>query len=187
VPSTDFYKQWIDPPVEAYLTFNLFSLKNPGEFLRGEKPNIEEIGPFVYREYISKENVTDNQNFTLSFGQRKVYQFRPELSKYNESFEITTVSLAPIVVMDMIKFYPSLAHDLLNMAFGLTNETLLVTKTANELLFGYQDNLLVALKKLVDPVFKGLIKTDRVGFYMDVGFFTVIFKEVKFFPSFIFL
>jgi hypothetical protein len=170
VPSTDFYKQWLDPPVEAYLSFNLFTLKNPGEFARGEKPNIEEVGPFVYREYISKENVVDNQNFTLSFGQRKAYEFRPELSKYKDSFEITTVSLAPIVVMDLIKYYPSVAHDLLNVAFGLTNETLLITKSVNELLFGYQDNLLVALKKLIDPIFKDLIKTDRVGLYMGVSF-----------------
>jgi hypothetical protein len=168
VPETDIYNQWLNPSVDVYLAFNIFNLKNPAEVMNGARPIVEEVGPFVYRERITKINITNNKNNTLSYAELKTYEFRPELSAHNDSFPVTTVSMAALTVIDLIKDFSSPVHHFLNMAFEATNETLTVTKSVNELLFGYEDNMLKAFKDLVDKIVKGLIKTDRVGFYMDV-------------------
>jgi hypothetical protein len=162
------YKTWLNPPLEIFLNFNLLNLKNPLDFQFGAKPVFEEIGPFVYREYITKEQVMDNQNFSISYKERRRYEFRPDLSVHGDDFNVTTLNLGPIVVLQLIKYLNPLAHNALNIAFGLTNETLVITKSAREIIFGYKDNLLRVLKPLMDKIVPGLIQTDEIGFFIGV-------------------
>ncbi len=150
------------------MTFHLFNLKNPDDFLKGARPDFEEIGPIVYREYVTKEEIIDNLNGTISYNERRRYEFRKDLSKYEQNFNMTTINLAPIVVMNLIKYFPDIAHEALNLAFELTNDTLVVTKTIQELLFGYEDNLLKALKEIADLIFKNLIPSVELGFFTGV-------------------
>lgn len=147
------------------MTFYIFNLKNPNDFLNGAKPVIEEIGPIVYREYITKEQVMDNQNGTISYFERRRYEFNSELSKFNESYEITTVNVAPVTVLQLIKYFPGIAHDLLNAAFITTNDTFVVRKTVKEILFGYNDNLLATLRNLAG-IFQDLLPSSEVGFFI---------------------
>ena len=164
-PGTDLYKQWLNPPLEVFMSFYLFNLKNPEDFENGARPIFEEVGPFIFQEFITKENLMDNQNNTLTYDERRRYTFRPDLNKYNLSQEITTINLAPITVMNLIRYYPSIAHTALNLAFEITNETLVIKKTANELLFGYKDNLLAAVKKILDKIFPDLLPSDEIGLF----------------------
>ena len=54
-PSTDVYKQWLDPPIDVYMNFYLFNLKNGDDVeKKGAKPVFEEIGPFVFKEIVIK-------------------------------------------------------------------------------------------------------------------------------------
>lgn len=165
-PRVDFYKQWLKPPVPVYLHINLFNLKNPNEFMAGAKPMVEEIGPFVYREYIRKDDIEDNLNFTISYKERKYYIFQPALSPYSESYPITMVNMAPIALLDKIKFMPDLVLAAVNGALLALNETLIVTKPANEMIFGYKDNLLSFLKKF-NVIDGDLIPSEYVGLFMD--------------------
>ena len=167
-PGTDLYQAWLKPPIDVFMNFNLFNLKNPDDFLKGARPDFEEIGPLVYQEYITKETVTDNQNGTISYYERRRYEFRPDLSKYNESYLVTTLNVAPIAILNKIIYFPDIAHAALNAAFELTNDTFIIRKTVSELLFGYEDNLLKTLKRIADKIFKDLIPTDQVGFFIGV-------------------
>ncbi len=164
MPSTDLYKQWLNPPIDVYLNFHIFNLKNPFDFLEGARPVVEEIGPFVYREYIKKDDIVDNLNYTLSYKERKYYKFVPELSPYPESYVITSINMAPVALLDKIKFQPDLVQSLVSGAFKALNETLLVTKPVNELLFGYKDNLLTFLKKF-NVIDGNLIPSEYVGLF----------------------
>lgn len=43
IPDNDIYKFWLKPPVPVYMTFYLFTLKNPQEFVKGGvKPAFQE-------------------------------------------------------------------------------------------------------------------------------------------------
>ena len=127
---------------------------------------LEEIGPMVYEETIIKANVTDNHNLTLSFTQKKQYKFRADLSKYNESFEITTVNMAVFAILDKIKYSPKPVHDALDLACRRVGEKVTVTKTVKEMIFGYRDPLLAMLKLM--PIIKKFVTTEIVGFFVNV-------------------
>jgi hypothetical protein len=158
------------------MTFHLFNLKNPEDFLKGTRPIFEEIGPIVYREFILKENIMDNLNGTISYDERRYYEFRPDLSAYDEDFNMTTINLAPIVLMNLIKYYPDIAHQALNLALELTKDTLVVNKTVGELIWGYEDNLLHTLKLIADAIFKDLIKSVALGFFTGVIILLFLFN-----------
>ncbi len=49
-------KQWSSPQVPVHFTIYMFNLTNKDEFMKGEKPKIEEVGPFVYKSVISQHN-----------------------------------------------------------------------------------------------------------------------------------
>jgi lysosome membrane protein 2 len=165
------YQQWINPPVEILLNFYLFDLKNPDELVAGKRPRFEEIGPLVYREYIIKEKIMDNLNGTISYNEIKRYEFRPDLSAFNESYEVTSINMGPITILNLIRYLPGALHTVLDLALEATNDTIIVRKTARQLIFGYEDRLLEALKNLVDSVFKDLIPTIEIGYFIGVRFF----------------
>ncbi|MFX1392409.1 MAG: hypothetical protein ACFFAH_02440 [Promethearchaeota archaeon] len=54
----DKYDEWVsndyDDAPEVIRTFYIWNLTNPEGVLAGDKPNYEEVGPFVFREFIEK-------------------------------------------------------------------------------------------------------------------------------------
>jgi hypothetical protein len=106
----------------------------------------------------------DNQNGTISYKERKYYTFVPELSSHSESFNITTVNMAPIAFFDRLKFQPDWQLALVNGALQALNETLLVERPVGEIIFGYKDNLLTFLKKF-NWLDNNLIPSEYVGFF----------------------
>ncbi|MHA2251121.1 MAG: hypothetical protein ACXAD7_12220 [Candidatus Kariarchaeaceae archaeon] len=58
---TEDYEDWLtstdedDPPL--YKRYYFWNLTNPTDFLAGETPLLEEIGPYVYRQYDTKFDV----------------------------------------------------------------------------------------------------------------------------------
>jgi len=48
-PGTVIYKLWRNPPVPFYISIYVFDLVNEKEFLNGDKPNLIQRGPFVYK------------------------------------------------------------------------------------------------------------------------------------------
>ena len=55
----------MDPPVQAHLTAYGFHVTNPESVIKGRKPIVEEVGPFVYKAVTVKDSVdygTDKVN-----------------------------------------------------------------------------------------------------------------------------
>lgn len=40
---------WLSPPISLYVHIYLFDIRNPQQYLDGARPNIKEIGPFIFR------------------------------------------------------------------------------------------------------------------------------------------
>jgi len=49
VPGSSTLDDWLKPDVPQYETYYIFHTQNPDEFIDGEVPVVEEVGPFVYR------------------------------------------------------------------------------------------------------------------------------------------
>lgn len=149
------------------MNFYLFDLMNGDEFLKGAKPTFKEVGPFVFHEYITKEDLVDNRNYTISYKERRRYEFVPEMSQHNLDYEITSLNMAVVTIISKIKHTPGWMHDAVNLAFSVTGDnSYLVKKPVKDILFGYEDNFLKELKKIVPS----LVPSEIVGLFTDVNF-----------------
>ncbi|XP_042767356.1 scavenger receptor class B member 1 isoform X5 [Panthera tigris] len=84
-PSSLSFNMWKEIPVPFYLSVYFFDVVNPSAVLLGEKPQVRERGPYVYREFRHKSNITFNDNDTVSFLEYRSFQFQPDRSHGLES------------------------------------------------------------------------------------------------------
>lgn len=121
------FHYWQKPGVVRLTKIYIFNVTNPDGFLNyGEKPRLNEIGPFVYRsvcdkhlianriwlliciirlfnrENMEKVNVVFHENRTLSFQHRKILHFVPELS-VGDPKQLITVPNIPLLVCEEYK------------------------------------------------------------------------------------
>merc|ERR1719153_2008032 len=89
-PDSDRLAGWLVPPVQAHLTGYGFHVTNPEEVMKGEKPILQEVGPFVYKAVTVKDSLDEstgqpNLEFgsdgeTLTYRPRKFYYLDREQS-----------------------------------------------------------------------------------------------------------
>lgn len=46
---TDQFERWVELPQPMHFMSYVFNLTNPDEVLKGEKPIVQEIGPYIYK------------------------------------------------------------------------------------------------------------------------------------------
>ena len=69
---------WRAPPVSPQMHVYIYNVTNADEFLNnGEKPALQELGPYVYIETWEKVDVTFNKNDTVSYRPKKEFIFSP--------------------------------------------------------------------------------------------------------------
>ncbi|KAK5851936.1 hypothetical protein PBY51_023449 [Eleginops maclovinus] len=160
---TDAFEAWEDPPAPIYMQFYFFNLTNPLEVMDGERPAVVEIGPYTYREYRPMEEVDFQDNGTkVAAVNTKTYIFQRDMSRGPESDLIRTVNIPAITVMEQFKDNFIMAN-LISSYMKSEKEGLFTTRTVGELLWGYEDPLLKALKLLkpdLDDVFGLFYKTN---------------------------
>jgi len=80
---SDGYEYFIKPPVPVKIKFTFMAVSNHEAVIAGtEMPNLEEKGPYTYREDMIKKDLswTDGGDQYLEFGQYKTYTFLPSES-----------------------------------------------------------------------------------------------------------
>ena len=172
MPSTVLYENWLKIPIDIYMTFYVFNLTNPEEFEKnGTKPVFVELGPFVYKEIRTRENITHNPNETITFSERRIFHFVRNMSAYDESVEVTTLNLMTITALNFVRYRPEIERRALNYAFKLTGESLVMKIQAGQLLFGYNDKLLDLLLK----IYKKALPTTQISLFYNVSIRFILF------------
>uniref|UniRef100_A0AAY5K9H8 Scavenger receptor class B, member 2c n=1 Tax=Esox lucius TaxID=8010 RepID=A0AAY5K9H8_ESOLU len=144
---TQAFNVWENPPAPVYMQFYFFNVTNPSEILKGERPAVIEVGPYTYREFRPMERVNFLENGTkVSAVNVKTYVFQPNMSKGLQDDLIRTVNIPAMTVMEDFKDMPLIAN-FISAYMKSVNENLMTTHTVGELLWGYEDGLLKALKK----------------------------------------
>ncbi|XP_005810075.1 lysosome membrane protein 2-like [Xiphophorus maculatus] len=160
---TEAFEVWVDPPAPIYMQFYFFNLTNPAEVMSGERPAVTEIGPYTYREYRPMEDVVFQENGTrVASVNPKTYIFERNMSRGPESDLIRTVNIPALTVMERFKD-SALVANLISAYMRSAGIGLFTTHTVGELLWGYEDGLLKALKMFspeLDDFFGLFYKTN---------------------------
>lgn len=139
---TKVFDSWEKPPVPVYIQFYFFNVTNPEEILQGEIPRLEEVGPYTYRELRNKANVQFGENgTTISAVTNKAYIFERNQSVGDPTVDlIRTINIPLLTVVEMAQ-QPFL-REIIEAMLKAYQQTLFVTHTVHELLWGYKDEVL---------------------------------------------
>lgn len=147
VEGSRVFESWKTPPPPVYMEFFFFNVTNVDEFLKGEaKPVVKQVGPYTYREYRYKDNVSMvDGDLKVSAYNTKSFVFLREKSVGDPSMDsITTVNIPAWAVMTKLKgnFWKA---NLVSIWMNSFRTGLFTTRTVDELLWGYEDQLLTRI------------------------------------------
>ncbi|CAJ1070757.1 lysosome membrane protein 2-like isoform X1 [Xyrichtys novacula] len=164
VEGSRVFDSWKTPPPPVYMEFFFFNVTNVNGFLQGEKPEVKQIGPYTYREYRYKDNVSMVENGTkVSAYNTKSFVFLRDKSVGDPAVDnITTVNIPAWAVMNKLRdsFWKA---SLMSVMMGSLGGDFFTTRTVDELLWGYEDPLLAyiaASKPDVEKVFGLMYKKN---------------------------
>ncbi|XP_040203294.1 scavenger receptor class B member 1 isoform X1 [Rana temporaria] len=142
-PSSGFaYEMWRDLPVPFFMSIYIFEVVNSKEVLLGEKPRVEERGPYVYRERKQKTNITFNDNATVSFVETRILHFEPDMSAGSEEDFIVFPNILVLGASVMMKDLPVPLKWFISGAFTTFGQEAFINRTVKDLLWGYNEPFL---------------------------------------------
>lgn len=179
-PSSLSFNMWKEIPVPFYLSVYFFEVLNPEEILKGAKPEVRERGPYVYREFRHKGNITFNNNDTVSFLEHRSFQFQPAKSRGSESDYIVLPNILVLGAAVMMENRPMSLKLIMTLAFSTLGERAFMNRTVGEIMWGYEDPLVNLINKYFPDMFpfKGKFGLFAEMNNSDSGIFTV-FTGVK--------
>ncbi|XP_069727455.1 scavenger receptor class B member 1 isoform X2 [Phaenicophaeus curvirostris] len=174
-PSSISFSMWKDIPVPFYMSVYFFEVLNPKDVLKGEKPAVKQRGPYVYREFRYKTNITFNDNDTVSYLEYRKLFFRPDLSNGSEDEYIVVPNILMMGAAVMMEDLPEFVKLLLSGALAGLKQEAFMNRTVREIMWGYEDPLIDTINALVPGLipFKG-----KFGLFVELnnsnsGLFTV--------------
>ncbi|XP_061656345.1 scavenger receptor class B member 1 isoform X2 [Phyllopteryx taeniolatus] len=169
------YTMWKDIPVPFYMSVYFFNILNPKEVLNGEKPMLEQRGPYVYRKQCQKDNITFHPNNTVTYREYRRYFFEPSMSAGNESDVVTIPNMLVLGAAVMMENLPFAVRLMISATFKAFKEGPFLTKTVGELMWGYESGLVDFLNKYLPGM---LPSSGKFGLFSefnnsDTGLFTI--------------
>uniref|UniRef100_A0A4W5MFB0 Scavenger receptor class B member 1 n=1 Tax=Hucho hucho TaxID=62062 RepID=A0A4W5MFB0_9TELE len=169
------YTMWKDVPVPFFMNVYFFNVLNPTEVLAGEKPMVEQRGPYVYRKRIQKQNITFHPNHTVSYLEYRSYFFEPSMSVGNESDVVTIPNMLVLGAAVMMEDLPFAVRLMISTTFKTFKEGPFLTKSVGELMWGYDSKLVDFLNKWLPGM---LPSTGKFGLFAEfnnsnTGLFTI--------------
>ena len=134
-----------DSEDRVYAKFYVQSIANPLEVLKGARPEIKEVGPFVYRMRNERFNLTwTEEGDILSFKQWAFFMFAPELSigLDSETVVVSVNMLFHALAYNVVRYVPRpLRGTVLALLYPASDyDRLFIEKSVKETLFGYYDH-----------------------------------------------
>ncbi|KAK8740324.1 hypothetical protein OTU49_002852, partial [Cherax quadricarinatus] len=105
------------------------------DFQKGSKAILDEVGPYCYREYHEKQNLTFHDNKTVTFLQQRWWIWDQEASgNLSQDDVIITLNTIPVSAAWSVRDKPLMLFGLNTMLVTI-NEELTVETTVGEILF----------------------------------------------------
>lgn len=101
-----------------------------------------QVGPYTFSEVREKVNITFNSNFTVSYQQKRIWHFVPEISSGHLDDEIFTLNMVAVMAAESTRFpghfsptdYPFM-RAVIDMTIPQSNETLFIKARVGNLTF----------------------------------------------------
>jgi len=174
-PTSGSFPMWQTLPEPMQASMYLFQVLNPDAVTQGAKPQLEQVGPYVFTEQHEKTSLVWNDNGTVTYKQIRTWHFLPHLSNGTLDDKVTILnsvaaSLGPMIQNNV----PSFFILGVNMFLLSIKEELFITKTVREIIFdGYHDPLfdnLTSLEKKFPFIQKFIPQggiTDKFAFFYN--------------------
>lgn len=164
VEGSRVFESWKRPPPPVFMELFFFNVTNVDAFLAGAKPHVKQVGPYTYRQYRYRDNVSMVENGKkVSAYNTKTFVFLRERSVGDPSEDrITTVNIPVWAVMNKLRgsFWKATAMSVWMNSIG---SGLFTTRTVDELLWGYEDPVLARLSTTrpeVEKIFGLMVKKN---------------------------
>ncbi|XP_022648621.1 scavenger receptor class B member 1-like isoform X6 [Varroa destructor] len=126
------YDAYVNSPVPTYQSIYMFNLTNYEDILRGKRPIVTELGPYVFKT-VTQRNSSWYHDL-VETTEVNAYYFEPNMSKGTLDDTIFTIDLYAITLLDMLQEKPHLKNISGNM-------TVFFNMTVRKLLYeGYEEN-----------------------------------------------
>ncbi len=127
-PEDNNFEEWRSNKYEGaipfYTNFYMWNLTNPSEYYAGGKPKFEEVGPYSFRQYSTKYNVTYNSDKTMvSYNEYSTYEFdagRSGLRNLND--KITNINPGYLGVLNNVGAERNLIGKVGSVIFNIVKE-----------------------------------------------------------------
>ncbi|XP_054166724.1 protein croquemort-like [Oppia nitens] len=152
-PDGESYRLWRDLPVPIYLKFYLFNVTNAQQIQSsGAKPELKQIGPFVYRVNVRKDGVNFTDGYqSVTFNELMTYHFDRQLSVDDLSLKITTLNSPLAIAMTLMEDLNPMMKIMATVLIRHIDDDFFVEKSVEELLFDGYPDLLTKLAPLLNP------------------------------------
>ncbi|XP_014204686.1 lysosome membrane protein 2-like [Copidosoma floridanum] len=99
----EMFDIWRVPPIDLYLKVYLFNVTNHEAYMSGQdaKIKLQQVGPYVYKEFLEHGNISFNDNGTVSTVPLHPLKFMPHLSNGTESDVIIMPNIALLVLQSI--------------------------------------------------------------------------------------
>jgi len=166
-PGSQVTEAWIKPPVKPLLQMFFFNTTNPEGFLRGEKPLLVEVGPYVYEEEWEKVDVTwGEEGDSVKYRLKKVYKYRQDLSgNLRESDRLTLPNVPMFASVNQMRNAGRLVQSALSSMLEILKQEVFNSTSVRDIIWGY-DHPLIKLGNDVLPAEKRL-PFDKFGFFVN--------------------
>ncbi|XP_022906339.2 sensory neuron membrane protein 1-like isoform X1 [Onthophagus taurus] len=137
---TDVRDIYLKLPFPLMFKIYPFNLTNPDEVVKGAKPILKEVGPYVFEEWREKVLIAENEiDDTMTFYAKETFIYRQDLSGGLTGNEIITIPhpLIMAIALTVIREKPamiSLVTKALNSIFSQP-QTPFLTATVNQIFF----------------------------------------------------
>ncbi|XP_056274597.1 lysosome membrane protein 2a isoform X2 [Pseudoliparis swirei] len=152
--NSQMFESWKNPPPPVYMEYYFFNVTNPEVFLAGGKAALKQIGPYTYREYRPRENVTFLENGTKLYALNpKTFVFVSEKSAGNPEVDIVrTVNIPFVAIMNELNSYSFFLRTLVSMYINSLGVEVFMSRTVHEVLWGFKDPLLTKVHSMKPEV-----------------------------------
>ncbi|XP_025267973.1 scavenger receptor class B member 1 [Camponotus floridanus] len=167
------FQYWQKPGVARLTKVYIFNVTNTENFLQfNEKPKLQEIGPFVYREDMEKVNIVFHNNGTVSYQHKKILNFVPEMSK-DENIKVIVPNIPLLTLSTQSKSLPNFITIGLSIFLSGMHMKPFIPITVQQLVFGYDDPLVTLgyrfLPKARRPMSKMGLLLGRNGTLSEIS------------------
>ncbi|XP_014467829.1 PREDICTED: scavenger receptor class B member 1-like [Dinoponera quadriceps] len=133
------FQYWQKPGITRLTKVYVFNVTNVESFLQfNEKPKLQEIGPFVFREDMEKVNIVFHNNGTVSYQHKKIMNFVPELSE-DRNIKMMIPNIPLLTVSALTKNLPRFLTFGVSMFVSGMRMKPFIPVTIDEFAYGYDD------------------------------------------------